>query len=314
MKPIVTIFEAIHPKGIELLSKFLDIRLAIGASRSEQLTLSAKSSVIIIKSVVVVDKELLNVSPNLRVIGRAGTGLDNIDLEEVKKRGVEIVSTPMGNTVTAAEFTILQILFLCRRMNEVMLAMETGDYRRHLLEGRELKKMTVGIVGLGNVGIAVAERLKPFGCKIIGWDPKSVNIRKFISLGGFIPPSFEDMLRTVDVLSLHVRLTPSNRHMISSPQFNLTKKGLLLINCARAGLIDDLALLNAIKNGQVRAASLDVLDPEPSFDISPEGSTYNHTLLNHPEIIVTPHIGASTVDAQKRISLDLAGQIKATLT
>ncbi len=192
----------------------------------------------------------------------------------------------------------------------MMLAMSRGDYRRHLLEGRELKNITIGIVGLGNVGIAVVERLVSFGCEIIGWDPESTNIKKFTSLGGITPLSFEDMLERVDVLTLHVRLTRNNYHMIGKPQLNLVKKGLLLVNCARAGLVDDVALLEAIENGQVGMASLDVLDPEPPFDILPEAHSYNHILLDNPKIFVTPHIGASTVDAQKHISLEIAEKIK----
>ena len=184
------------------------------------------------------------------------------------------------------------------------------DFRRHNLEGRELKEMVIGLVGLGNVGMGVAERLQPFGCKLFGWDPSPVNKERFISLGGHYVDSFDEMLPKIDILSFHARLTPESYQMMDEFQFSIIKDGLYLINCARASLINNKALLVAIDTGKVKAAALDVLDPEPPFDLRPNEYSYDHNLLNHPKIIVTPHIGSSTVDAQKRIALDLADQIK----
>ena len=310
MKPVVTIFEDIHPFGIETLEEFADIRLAIGANRNDQLILAASSHVIIIKSVVQVDEEFLDRASCLRVIGRAGTGTDNIDLVESKKRGIEVFTIPLGNTVTAAEYTILQILFLCRRMQEVIGFMARGDYRRHLLEGRELSSMTVGIVGLGNVGMSVAERLVPFGCELIAWDPCDLNKNKFLAMGGVFVNSLDELLPKVEILTLHARLNTDSRHIIDARVFSLVKKGMLLVNNARAALIDDRALLDAIKRKVVSAAALDVLDPEPPFDHDPDRDKYKHDLLGHPSVFVTPHIGASTIDAQKNISLALANKIQ----
>jgi D-3-phosphoglycerate dehydrogenase / 2-oxoglutarate reductase len=313
MKPIVTVLEAIHPEGIERLSEFSNVNVALGISRDECLKLVSQSDAIIIKSVIQADKELLNASNRLQIVGRAGTGVDNIDLEEAEKRGVNVLTVPTGNSVTAAEYTILTILMLCRKLPEVLSFVKENDFRRHLLEGRELQKMTVGLVGLGNVGLGVAERLKPFGCKILGWDPVSSGNARFTSIGGELVKSFEEMLPKIDILSFHARLTSDNFHMMDEPQFNLVKNGLFLINGARAGLINTDALLVAINNGKVEAAGLDVLEPEPPFDLKPHEHCYKHKLLNHPKIFITPHVGASTFDAQRRIALDLVEQMRRIL-
>jgi len=313
MKPIITIFEAIHTSGIEYLAEFADIRLAYGVDRINCLKLTSESDAIVVKSVVQVDKELMGNSPRLRVIGRAGTGVDNIDVIEAKKMNIQVLTVPTGNSVSAAEFTLLQILSLCRRLPEVTNSTNENDFRRHLLEGRELQDMTVGLVGLGNVGMLVSERLKAFGCKILGWDPRSKDKSDFISHGGVYVESFEQLLSEVDILSFHARLTPDNYHMMGRKQFQKVKDGLLLINCARADLVDQNALLESVNNGKVAMASLDVLEPEPPFDLHPKEHNYQHQLLKHPKIIVTPHIGASTVEAQKRISLNLGEQLKKAL-
>ena len=313
MKPIITIFEAIHTSGIEYLAEFADIRLAYGVDRINCLKLTSESDAIVVKSVVQVDKELLGNSPRLRVIGRAGTGVDNIDVIEAKKMNIQVLTVPTGNSVSAAEFTLLQILSLCRRLPEVTNSTNENDFRRHLLEGRELQDMTVGLVGLGNVGMLVSERLKAFGCKILGWDPRSKDKSDFISHGGVYVESFEQLLSEVDILSFHARLTSDNYHMMGRKQFQKVKDGLLLINCARADLVDQNALLESVNNGKVAMASLDVLEPEPPFDLHPKEHNYQHQLLKHPRIIVTPHIGASTIEAQKRISLNLGEQLKKAL-
>jgi D-3-phosphoglycerate dehydrogenase / 2-oxoglutarate reductase len=314
MRPIITIFESIHAGGIDVLNEFADVRMAYGVDRLECLRLTAISDAIIVKSVIRVDKELLDSSPKLRLIGRAGTGIDNIDKTDAENRGIKVFTVPKGNSVSAAEFTILQILSLCRRVSEVNRFVNDNDFRRHLLEGRELQNMSIGIVGLGNVGTLITKRLKAFGCKIIGYDPYQKNNEEFVSQGGVYAESFNELLSQVDILTFHARLTSKSYHMMGYEQFNKVKKGLMIINCARAELIDQEALLVSLDNGVISSASLDVLEPEPPFDLKPEEHSYQHDLLNHPKVIFTPHIGASTIEAQKNISIDLAKQIKFFLT
>ncbi len=313
MKPIITIFEAIHSSGIEYLAEFADVRIAYAVDRMHCLKLTSESDAIIVKSVIQVDKELLANSPRLRVIGRAGTGVDNIDVLEAKRRNIKLFTVPTGNSVAAAEFTVLQILTLCRRIPEITALVKNSDFRRHLMEGRELQNMTVGLVGLGSVGMLVTERLKAFGCKILGWDPHPKDKESFKSNGGLLVKSFNQLLPEVDILSFHAGLTPENFHMMGETQFQKAKNGLLLINCARANLVDQEALLKFLNNGKIAAASLDVLEPEPPFDLHPKEHNYEHQLLKHPRVFVTPHIGASTTEAQKKISLHLGEQLKTAL-
>ena len=151
-RPTVTVFETIHQSGIDELRKFTDLKIACNVSREECMKLTRHSEVIIVKSIIQVDKELLENSTSLRIVARAGTGVDNIDIDEAKRLGIKVLTVPTGNSVSAAEFTLLQILVLCRRIPEVLNFMDKGDFRRHLLEGKELRNMTVGLVGLGNVG------------------------------------------------------------------------------------------------------------------------------------------------------------------
>ncbi len=309
MKSVITIFDSIHQSGIDKISEFSDVNIAYGVDRKKCLELSSTSNVIIVKSGVEVDKELLNNSPCLSIIARAGTGVDNIDIVEAKRLGIKVLTVPTGNSISAAEFTLLQILTLCRRIPEVTDFTNKNDFRRQLLEGRELNNMSVGLVGLGNVGMLVFERLKAFGCLVVGHDPYSNNIAQFVSSGGVHCKTFDELLSMVDIISFHARLTKDNIHMMGEEQFNKVKPGLLIINTARANLIDQKALLKSIENDIVSAVSLDVLEPEPPFELEPERHNYQHPMLENEKIYVTPHIGASTVDAQQRISLDICEQI-----
>jgi len=309
MKSVITIFDSIHQSGIDKMSEFSDVNIAYGVDRKKCLELSSTSNVIIVKSGVEVDKELLNNSPCLSIIARAGTGVDNIDIVEAKRLGIKVLTVPTGNSISAAEFTLLQILTLCRRIPEVTDFINKNDFRRQLLEGRELNNMSVGLVGLGNVGMLVFERLKAFGCLVVGHDPYSNNIAQFVSSGGVHCKTFDELLSMVDIISFHARLTKDNIHMMGEEQFNKVKPGLLIINTARANLIDQKALLKSVENDIVSAVSLDVLEPEPPFELEPEQHNYQHPMLENEKIYVTPHIGASTVGAQQRISLDICEQI-----
>jgi D-3-phosphoglycerate dehydrogenase / 2-oxoglutarate reductase len=310
MKPLIIILEAIHQDGVEQLRTFAEVKIKLALNRAEVLELSAKADVIIVKSITKVNIELLTHLKNLRIVGRAGTGVDNINLIECKNRGVVVYTVPTGNTISAAEFTIAQILMLCRRIPDVILSVGKKDYRRHLLEGRELQNMVVGIVGLGNVGMAVIERLKPFGCQIIGWDPYPKYVDKLKEFNVQLVNSFYELLPNIDILSFHSTLNESNHYMLEAKGFSLVKPGLLLINSARADLVEPVALLQALKDRIVQNAALDVLEPEPPFDLDSKCHNYQHPCLNHEKILITPHIGASTIDAQKRIALNLANQIQ----
>ena len=309
MKPRVTILEAFHAEGIELLEQFAEVEILLGLSREDILEAIKDSVGIIVRSVVQVDKPLLDAASKLVVVGRAGTGTENIDLAATSSRQVVVLTTPTGNTVSAAEFTISQILGLCRNIKASHQAVERGDFRRQLLQGRELGALTVGLVGLGNVGMAVARLLKPFGCRVIGWDPTPPRLQDFLRLGGEMAESFNDLLPNVDVLSFHVRQSPETTDMLDDRALALAKHGLLVVNTARGGVIDQGALVRALESGRVAAAALDVITPEPPFDLAPDEHQFCHPLLNRTEVVITPHMAASTEDAQRRIARDLARQL-----
>ena len=306
MKARVTILEAIHPDGVELIKQFAEVDIHLGLHRDEMLEAVKDSVGIIVRSVVQVDKSLLDAASKLRVVGRAGTGTENIDLEATADRQVAVLTTPTGNTVSAAEFAISQMLNLCRNSRASHEAVARGDFRRHLLQGRELGALTVGLVGLGNVGMAVAQRLKPFGCRIVGWD----RVQEFLELGGEMAASYDDLLSNVDILSFHVRQTLETTNMLDDRALTLVNPGLLVVNTARGGVIDQSALLRAVESGQIASAALDVITPEPPFDKSPEEHEFCHPLLNHSQVVITPHMAASTDDAQRRIAEDLARQFR----
>jgi D-3-phosphoglycerate dehydrogenase len=308
-KPRITVFEAIHHSGLALLQIDCDVHFAYGSSRDEIIDRSRESDIIIIKSAVNVDVELIDSSPNLKVIARAGTGLDNIDVMYAQSQGKQVLSVPAGNTVSAAEFAIMQMLLLCRRIPEVYRAIDNRDFRRHLLEGRELQFMNVGLVGLGNVGIEVARRLKGFKSKIVAYDPWSRHIDEFQSMGGLMAGSLNELTRFADIISLHTILTATTRHLVNDQFFEQVKPGLLLVNTARGGVISEDSVLRALAIGKLSFYATDLISPEPPFDLPPEKNHFTHPFLTHPRIITTPHMAASTTEAQSRISIDLAQQI-----
>jgi D-3-phosphoglycerate dehydrogenase / 2-oxoglutarate reductase len=303
------IFEAIHDDGIKLLKQSGKVDLKLGLSRDEQLEIIANYDAVIVRSVTDVDAEFIHAAASLKAIGRAGTGTENIDMEAAKDRNITVLTVPTGNSVSAAEFTIALMFCLNRHLPRALDMVSEGDYRRHLVEGREFTNLNVGLVGLGNVGKNVATRLRPFGCKLFGIDPHPLDEEGFLSIGGTMLNSLAEMISKVDILSFHVRVTDDTSGMLDAECLAQAKRGLMLVNTSRAHVIDDIALLEALNKGIVSSAALDVLSPEPPFDADPCGQSYSHPLLDHPNVVVTPHMAASTADAQLNIALDLASQL-----
>lgn len=308
-KPQVTIFEAVHQAGLDLLLRNCDVKTAYGASRSVIFELTRASDAIIVKSVVKVDVELIDSSPNLKIIARAGTGLENIDLEYAKSQGKKVLSVPTGNTVSAAEFAIMQMLLLCRRIPEVYRAIGNRDFRRHLLEGRELEAMHVGLFGLGNVGIEVARRLKAFKTRMVAYDPWTMHADEFHSIGGVMAKTLNELTQVADIISLHTVLTASTKNSVNDQFFEQVKPGLLLINTARGGVVNEESVLKALDNRKLSYYATDFMSPEPPFDSPPEKHQFTHPFLVHSRVVSTPHLAASTTDAQERIAIDLVQQI-----
>ncbi len=310
MKPRILVLEEIHEDGIELFKEFADVDVRLGMNRAEILDVVDGYEAVVVRSVVQVDQEFLASASKIRVVGRGGTGTENSDLVEARKRDVAVVTVPTGNSVSAAEFTVALILSLTRNVPQALQMVADGDFRRGCLEGRELTDLSIGLVGLGNVGTAVAQRLAPFGCQVIGWDPTPPQLESFEACGGTRANSFDDLLGQVDILSFHVRLDDSTKNMLDRRALALLKPGAWVVNTSRAGVIVVDALLEALDDDRLAGAAVDVLDPEPPFDIPPGDHKFDHPFLRHPKVLVTPHMAAATVEAQRRIARQLAEQIR----
>ena len=261
--------------------------------------LLADADGLVVRSAVQVDEALLALAPKLRVIGRAGVGVDNIDAPAATRHGIVVMNTPGANAVAVAELTIGLMLSLARKIPTATAGMHAGLWEKKSLQGSELRNKTLGILGLGRIGLEVARRARGFGFEIIGHDP-------FVSAAvarenGIRLVSVEELLTSSDYLSLHVGLTPQTVNIINAKSIATMKKGVRIINCARGELIDDAALIAALKTGHVAGAALDVFTVEPLKD-SPYTSLEN--------VILTPHIAGSTGEAQEAVGIQIAMQVR----
>lgn len=307
----ILVLESVHPDGLNLLKQKFDVEICLGLDRPGYLEKISQAEVIVIKSVVRVDQELIDRGRNLKIVARAGTGIDNIDLNYCRQRGVRVISVPNGNSLSAAEFTIFQILALCRKAVDAARAVGNGDFRRDMYVGSELAGKVVGIVGFGRVGQLVAERLKVFGCRLLALDPREDIQGRLDDLGVERVDELEDLCRRADIITLHAVLNPETRHMITARELGWMKRGVLLVNCARADLIRQQDLVEVLKEKHVAAYATDVLSPEPNYYLEPEKQAYQNPLLGLPNVLITPHMAALTREAQRRIAVTLADELSA---
>ena len=254
---------------------------------------------LVVRSAVQADDALMEHAPKLRVIGRAGVGVDNIDADAATRRGIVVMNTPGANAVAVAELTIALMLALARKLPLANAGMHAGRWEKKLLQGAELRGKTLGILGLGRIGLEVAKRAKGFGMEIIGSDP-------FVSAAvtreaGIKLVTLDEVIAGSDYLTLHVGLTPQTTGVINAKTLAKMKKGVRIVNCARGELIDDAALVDALKSGQVAGAALDV------FSVEPAKSTPYSELDN---VILTPHIAGSTAEAQEAVGIQIARQVR----
>jgi D-3-phosphoglycerate dehydrogenase len=259
----------------------------------------ADADALVVRSAVQVDDALMEHAPKLRVIGRAGVGVDNIDADAATRRGIVVMNTPGANAVAVAELTIGLMLGLARKVPAANSSMHAGKWEKKSLQGAELRGKTLGILGLGRIGLEVARRAKGFGLEIIGSDPfvsAAVARENGIKLG-----TLEELIASSDYITLHVGLTPQTTGVINAKSLAAMKKGVRIINCARGELIDDAALVAALKSGQVAGAALDVFAEEP-----PKNSPYAEL----ENVILTPHIAGSTAEAQEAVGIQIARQVR----
>jgi D-3-phosphoglycerate dehydrogenase / 2-oxoglutarate reductase len=257
---------------------------------------------LIVRGRTKVTAEILAGAKRLKVVGRAGVGVDNIDLEAAKKSGVIVVNAPASTTLAVAELTFGLLLALARQIPRADASLKRGDWLKKEFEGVELEGKTLGIIGYGRIGIEVGKRAQVFGMNVIAYDP--LIKESDIKIKGAEPVSIQDLFAWSDFISLHLPLNVQTRDMIGSLAFSEMKDGVRIACAARGGIIDEPALLTALQSGKVAGAALDVFTSEPP------GAT---ELINHPHLIATPHIGAQTVEAQSRAAADIAAEVLAAL-
>lgn len=299
MKIIIT--ERIADEGIQFLrDSGFDADVRFGISHEELVEIIPNYEAIIVRSVTQVDEELIEKGINLKVAGRAGNGIDNIDVPACTKKGIIVVNTPESNTMAAAELAIAMAYSLFRNLAQANNACKNKDFRRNKYIGRELDGKTVGIIGLGRIGSIVARKLTGCNMKAIAYDPY-ITDDKFTRLSVEKCNTLEELLHRADLITIHTPKTKETYGMIGEEQLKLCKKGVRLVNAARGGLFNEKALCEAIKSGHVAGAGIDVLDPEPGYDKPPEQQTYKNPLLELDNVIVTPHLGASTEEANYNV-------------
>lgn len=267
-------------------------------NRHELLNIISNYNVLVVRSAVKADEELIARGSNLELIGRAGTGVDNIDMEAAASKNIIVMNTPGCNTISAAEHTMSLLLSMCRQIPQANSSLKNGKWDRKSFNGIELFGKTFGIIGLGKIGSEVAIRAKSFGMNLVGFDP--LVSQEIASELGIKLLRLEEIYPISDFISLHVPLTDETKNLFSKETIYKCKKGIRIINCARGGVINEADLLDALNDGHVAGAAIDVFESEPVTDFG---------LIKHPNVIATPHLAASTLEAQEKVAVQLGNQI-----
>ncbi len=287
---------------LEVFGDEFDVHHVDGTDREALFDALADAEALLVRSATRVDAEALGHAPQLKVVARAGVGLDNIDVQAATERGVMGVNAPTSNIVSAAEHAVALLLAVARRIPAADASLRSGQWQRSAFSGVELSGKTVGIVGLGKIGQLVAQRLAAFGTDLVAYDPY-VSPARATQLGIELV-SLDELLSCADAISIHLPKTAETLGMIGADQLAKTKPGVLIVNAARGGLVDEEALAEAVRSGQVSGAGIDVFSTEPCA-ASP--------LFELPQVVVTPHLGASTAEAQDRAGIDVARSVALAL-
>jgi len=297
--------EKIEREGLANLEKKFKIDYKEEMKEEELKRIIGEYDGIIIRSKTKLTKEVLENGKKLKVIGRAGVGVDNVDIPYATQKGIFVINAPTGNIVSAAEHTIATMLSLLRKIPKADGLCKQGTWNRKLM-GREVRGKTIGIVGLGKIGTLVAQRLAPFGCRLIAFDP-FVSDEKMKGMG-IEKMELDELFRQADIITLHTALTEQTKNMISDKQLGIMKDGIYIVNCSRGAVIDEKALLKALKEGKVAGAALDVFSKEP-----PEEGSAAWEIMKHENVVATPHLGGNTEDAQLFVAKDVAEQVEKAL-
>lgn len=301
-KPVVLIAEELSPATMDALGTDFEIRNTDGSDRDQLLAALAEVEAVLIRSATTMDAEAIGAAKNLKVIARAGVGLDNVDTQAATEAGVMVVNAPTSNIISAAELTCGHILSSARNIAPANASLKDGHWKRSAYKGIELYEKTLGVIGLGRIGSLVAERMKAFGMNIVAYDPY-VTAARAQQLGATLL-SLDELLETADFVTIHMPRTPETLGMISDDQFKMMKNSAYVVNVARGGLIDEAALGRALEAGLIAGAGIDVFVEEPAKDLP---------FFKHDSATVTPHLGASTEEAQEKAGVAVAKSVRLAL-
>ena len=305
-KPVVLIAEELSPATIDALGPDFDVRNVDGTDRPALLSALAEANAVLIRSATKIDAEAIAAAPVLKVVARAGVGLDNVDIKTATAAGVMVVNAPTSNIISAAELTVGHILSLARRIPAAHASLSDGAWKRSAYTGTELFEKTVGIIGLGRIGALIAARLQAFDMRVVAYDPYVTSARA--QQLGVQLLTLDELLEQSDFVTIHMPKTPETTGMIGTEQFKAMKPTAFVVNVARGGLIDEEALHAALTAGEIAGAGLDVFTSEPPA----EGGTAA-ALLSLPNVVVTPHLGASTEEAQEKAGVSVARSVRLAL-
>ncbi len=294
----ILVSDALSDEGIKILQEGAAVDVKPDISPDQLIAEIGAYDALVVRSRTKVTAEVIEAGSNLKVIGRAGVGVDNIDVEKATEKGIIVLNAPHGNTISTAEHTIAMLTSLARNIAGADCSVKRGEWNRSAYTGVELNNKTLGIVGMGRIGSEVARRARAMNMKTIAYDPY-ISSEQGEKLGVEIS-AFEDLIKQSDFITLHLPLSTATHHLIGAKELAMMKPGVRIINCARGGLIDEEALIDALEEGKVAGAALDVFEEEPPVDCR---------LVEHHKVIVTPHLGALTREAQTNVALQVAEQV-----
>ncbi len=301
----ILVSDALSEEGLKILknSKEFSVEVKTGLKGDALKEAVADCDAMLVRSATKVTADVIEAAANLKIIGRAGVGLDNVDLKAATARGIIVMNTPGGNTISTAEHAMSLILALSRSIPQADASMKRNEWRRKDFMGVELYNKTIGIIGLGRIGMEVAKRCLSFGMRVKGHDPYLAH--EMAEQAGIEIMKLDDIYRIADYITVHVPVTEETKGMISDDQFAMMKEGVRVINCARGGIIDEAALARALEVGKIGGAALDVYVTEPPKDLA---------LTKFKNVVLTPHLGASTEEAQVNVAIEIAHQVADALS
>jgi len=296
----IVVCDPISPKGIALLQQRPEFNVVVlpkRLSEAELLPLVADAVALVVRSETKVSPKVIAAAKNLRVVGRAGVGVDNVDIEAATQHGTVVMNTPGGNTITTAELTFTMLLSLARKVPQAHATMVAGKWDRKLFQGVELQGKTLGVLGMGRIGTEVAKRALAFGMRVLAYDPYLTEERAR-AIGAEFAPGLDDVYLAADFITVHMPVTKETREMLNAAAFAKMKPGVKIVNCARGEIIAEADLIAALESGKVAGAALDVFAVEPL--------PADHPYRRQPNLILTPHLGASTEEAQEKCGIEVA--------